>query len=150
MSSHRPFHLGISSKYYNTADFAQFCDYCITVIHQKNIKTMLYLNTTSNDKTHMYISMLLYVCMHANKARRCYDCTQAEAGDLSPIVRHGWGSQIYNRVCDAFSAMMLFVGRQEGHLACKKTEWRGYLSGARCRLAYVPADATVTHCLLLQ
>ena len=28
--------------------------------------------------------------------------------------------------------------------------WHGYLSGARCRLAYVPADATATHCLLLQ
>ena len=28
--------------------------------------------------------------------------------------------------------------------------WHGYLSGARCRLAYGPADATVTHCLLLQ
>jgi len=27
---------------------------------------------------------------------------------------------------------------------------RGYLSGARCRLAYGPADATATHCLLLQ
>jgi len=33
---------------------------------------------------------------------------------------------------------MLLVGRQEGHPACKKTEWcwHGYLSGARCRLAY--------------
>jgi len=28
--------------------------------------------------------------------------------------------------------------------------WRGYLSGARCRPAYGPADATATHCLLLQ
>ena len=28
--------------------------------------------------------------------------------------------------------------------------WCGYLSGARCRLAYSPADATATHCLLLQ
>ena len=28
--------------------------------------------------------------------------------------------------------------------------WRSYLSGARCRLAYGPADATATHCLLLQ
>ena len=28
--------------------------------------------------------------------------------------------------------------------------WRGYLSGARCRLAYGPADATATHCLFLQ
>ena len=28
--------------------------------------------------------------------------------------------------------------------------WRGYLSGTGCRLAYGPADATLTHCLLLQ
>jgi len=28
--------------------------------------------------------------------------------------------------------------------------WRGCLSGARCRLAHGPADATATHCLLLQ
>ena len=28
--------------------------------------------------------------------------------------------------------------------------WRGCLSGARCRLEYGPADATATHCLLLQ
>jgi len=26
--------------------------------------------------------------------------------------------------------------------------WHGCLSGARCRLAYGPADATATHCLL--
>jgi len=49
------------------------------------------------------------------------------------------------RIC-AFSALTLLVGRQEGHPACKKLGvvgyWRGYLSGARCRLAYGPADAT--------
>ena len=34
--------------------------------------------------------------------------------------------------------------------ACKKQSG-GVLSGARCRLAYGPADATTaTHCLLLQ
>ena len=27
--------------------------------------------------------------------------------------------------CFAFSALTLLVGRQEGHLACKKTEWWG-------------------------
>ena len=45
---------------------------------------------------------------------------------------------------------MLLAGRQEGHPACKKLVvgcWRGYLSGARCRLAYGPADATATHCM---
>ena len=50
----------------------------------------------------------------------------------------------------AFSALTLLVGRQEGHPACKELRvvgyWHGYLSGARCRLAYVPADATATHC----
>jgi len=53
----------------------------------------------------------------------------------------------------AFSALTLLVGRQEGHPACKNWVvgcWRGYLSGERCRLAYGPADATDTHCLLLQ
>jgi len=46
----------------------------------------------------------------------------------------------------AFSALTLLVGRQEGHPACIK------LSGGvlMCRLAYGPADATATHCLLLQ
>ena len=53
----------------------------------------------------------------------------------------------------AFSALTLLVGQQEGHPACKNWVvgcWRGYLTGARCRLAYGPADATATHCLLLQ
>jgi len=53
----------------------------------------------------------------------------------------------------AFSAVTLLVGRQEGHPACKKRVvgyWHGYLSGARCRLAYGPADVTATHRLLLQ
>jgi len=55
------------------------------------------------------------------------------------------------RTSFAFSALTLLVGQQEGHLACKKLSG-GVLawSGAQCRLAYGPADATATHCLLLQ
>jgi len=54
----------------------------------------------------------------------------------------------------AFSALMLLVGRQEGHPACKKLSvgvlaWL-FVCGVRCRLAYGPADATATHCLSLQ
>jgi len=45
-----------------------------------------------------------------------------------------------------FSALTLLVGRQEG-LSGGLLAW---LSGARCRLAYGSADATATHCLLLQ
>jgi len=50
----------------------------------------------------------------------------------------------------AVSALTLLVGQQEGHPACKKLSGGVlvWLSGARCRLAYGPADAT--HCLLLQ
>ena len=49
----------------------------------------------------------------------------------------------------AFSALMLLVGRQEGHPACKKYGvmrcWHGYLSRARCKwFAYGSADATAT------
>jgi len=53
----------------------------------------------------------------------------------------------------SFSALMLLVAWQEGHLTCKNWVvgcWRGYLSGARCRFAYGPDDATATHYLLLQ
>jgi len=53
----------------------------------------------------------------------------------------------------AFNALMLLVGRQEGHPACKTTQWWDagmVVSGSKCRFAYVPADATATHYLLLQ
>jgi len=52
----------------------------------------------------------------------------------------------------AFSALTLLVRQQEGHPACKNGVvgcWLGYLSGARFRLAYSPADVTATHRLLL-
>jgi len=50
-------------------------------------------------------------------------------------------------LANAFSALMLFAERQEGHPACKNwvvRYWHG-LSGTRCRwFAYGPADATAT------
>jgi len=53
----------------------------------------------------------------------------------------------------AASALTLLVGWQEGHLACKKLSG-GVLARlsvwSESRLAYGPADATATHCLLLQ
>jgi len=66
-----------------------------------------------------------------------------------------WGNFPSFPISFAFSALMPLVGRQEAHPACKKLSggvlvWLSYLSEARCRLAYGPADATATHCLLLQ
>jgi len=57
-------------------------------------------------------------------------------------------------VAIAFSALMLLVGWQEGHPACKKLSG-GYVLAwlsvwSEVQLAYGPADATATHCLLLQ
>jgi len=51
----------------------------------------------------------------------------------------------------AISALTLLVGRQEGHPACKKLSG-GVLAWlfVWSRLACGPADATATHCLLLQ
>jgi len=46
-----------------------------------------------------------------------------------------------------------WLGGRKGILPVKNWVvgcWRGYLSGARCRLKNSPADATATHCLLLQ
>jgi len=58
-------------------------------------------------------------------------------------------------VLEAFSALTLLVGWQEGHPACKKLSggmlaWHGYLTGVLCKLAYGPVDATATYCFLLQ
>jgi len=52
----------------------------------------------------------------------------------------------------AFSALTLLVGQQEGHPARKKVERWGmaWLSvWSEMQIAYGPADATATHCLLL-
>jgi len=53
----------------------------------------------------------------------------------------------------AFSALMLLVGWQEGHPACKILEWwvLAWLSvWGQVRFAYGSADTTATHYLLLQ
>ena len=61
--------------------------------------------------------------------------------------------QVSNRSRFAFSALTLLVGRQEGHPACKKTERCGagvVICLERGADLHGPADATATHCLLLQ
>ena len=55
----------------------------------------------------------------------------------------------------AFCALTLLVGRQEGHPACKKLSgevqaWLSVWSEMQTYGPYGPADATSTHCLLLQ
>jgi len=61
-----------------------------------------------------------------------------------------WLNVLGPKMIYAISVSTLLVGRQEGHPACKKwvvRRWCGYLSGARCRLAYaqlMPLPLTVS------
>jgi len=53
----------------------------------------------------------------------------------------------------AFSALTLLLGGRKGIQPVKILVvgfLHSYLSGARCRFAYGPADSAATHCLLLQ
>jgi len=71
--------------------------------------------------------------------------------------------QLYTLLCFLFHYYSVFIARTAvlcfqcfdavgwaagRALACKKLSG-GALAGARCRLAYGPADATATHCHLL-
>jgi len=76
-------------------------------------------------------------------------------GTLHPPTAHGpvlLYSLTFHRLY-AFSALTVLFGRQEGHQACKKLSgvvlvWLSVWS--EVQTAYGPADATATHCLLLQ
>jgi len=54
-----------------------------------------------------------------------------------------------NYIFVAFNALMLLVVQPEGHPACKKLRWGAGVVICLERGAG-PADATATHCLLLQ
>ena len=56
---------------------------------------------------------------------------------------------VFYTVFSSFSVLTQLVGCQEGQPVCKKLSG-GVLAWLRYRLAYGPADATATHCLLLQ
>jgi len=66
------------------------------------------------------------------------------------------GQRAVKRVCVCVVPSVLWccwLGGRKGIRPVKNWVvgcWRGYLSGARSRLAYSPSDATATHCLLLQ
>ena len=107
-------------------------------------------NATVNKqsvKTNINRGLILHKTYTAAIVRSIHSC-------LLVATSGKWYSNKWRRWQSiAFSALTLLVGQQEKHPACKNWVvgcWRGYLSGARCRHAYSPADATATHCLLLQ
>ena len=94
-----------------------------------------------------YLRSPLQVVLFVLTGNWC-SCVTVRGGVLWKTWSSAWISfmalcVLYN---NAFSALTLLVGRQEGHPACKNWVvrcWHGYLSGARCKwFAYGPADAT--------
>jgi len=70
----------------------------------------------------------------------------------SSLDRSSWAQIAMDRLFCLTRSILgsMLVGRQEGHPACTNCVMGcSWLSGARCRFAYGPADATATHCLLL-
>ena len=69
-----------------------------------------------------------------------------------PVDR--WGGQKQNRLLQISSVLWrCWLGGRKGIRLVRNWVvgcWHGYLSAARCRLAYGPADTTATYCLLLQ
>ena len=90
---------------------------------------------------------------HSQTTNSSMDCTACTICKYLQIRVHIHQKFIYLQIRNAFSALTPLAWRQKGHPACKNWVvgcWHGNLSGARCRLAYGPADATATHCLLFQ
>jgi len=81
---------------------------------------------------------------------------QARVPALCQLYQHTFVPYFSFRFCPdhpgAFSALTLLVGRQEGHLACKKLLSGGVLAwlSVWSKIETGPADATATDCLLLQ
>jgi len=70
-----------------------------------------------------------------------------------PCTLHAVNVNVLMLIIARLNAFTLLVGWQEGIRPVKNWVvggWCGYLSGMRCRFEYGLADATATHCLLLQ
>jgi len=99
---------------------------------------------------------LLRICTSCTRhyaAKICCSCQVERRHKIAIMLSPTQPSILWTLYGSTFSALTLLVGRQERHPACKNRVvgcWCGCLPGARCRLAYGPADATATHCLLLQ
>ena len=124
------------------------CSTCLHVIFRQNLGRNLKAKFEFHMYTvHLYFSVITFPLCCDKKIVSCSFATVVAFVTIAVTV-----AVCFTVVPVAFSALTLLVGRQEGHPACKRTVgcWCGCLSGARCRLAYGPANATATHCLLLQ
>ena len=153
-------HQHLTSLYISSQHKLIFMHYSLYNVKASKIDLLCWKNSMTKVKFQEYCKNSTRFAGFPDKWKHCHSWllsfNQIINTKLTAIstlaVKNFWAST--NDTTVAFSALTLLVGWQEGHPACKKNWavgcWCGYLSGARCRLAYGPADATATHCLLLQ
>jgi len=115
-----------------------FQSHCVILLQpfvQHSLSTVPRHNTASHE-TQAEIHNIHRQPQYQSMACRCW----WQVDHLHAV----WNSQTFSVL------WRCWLGGRKGIWPVKNGCWHGYLFGARCRLAYGPADAIATHCLLLQ
>jgi len=146
---HRPSMLCICSAelYYKSTVF------CVACVHIVQVESL------NGDWTIFDESCIFLTCIIASSVMSLLSIwSDGPALSVQRCVRINWiflddckVTKWFLMQCKWF-VYVLFMPSVLWHcwLGSSKAIRCGYLFGARCRLAYRPADATATHCLLLQ
>ena len=102
---------------------------CDGIINLYFLLLCIFSSTTKENRLHMHCSISLGMWPVCGVTQ----ISDAWTHLLSFVEQHSYPLALYLCLCSngyflgisAFSALMLLVGRQEGHPACKKTEWWG-------------------------
>jgi len=139
------------SRSFNSCIFSCFCIHCLPRLYDPTLACGYDACLPSSFLLLTFmclrVSILLWHCMPSSQLLFDVACelffVRSCGGHVDGVLLIWWYAATL-----AFSALMLLVGRQEGHPACKNwvvRYWCGYLSGARCKwFAYGPADAPAT------
>jgi len=102
-------------------------------------------------------STAMLICLQSLQRRATWtasttDSWQSKCSTMTSlyVVVTTWAPAIFTYLYSVLWRCWLGGGKASGLLKKMLGCWHGYLSGARCRLADSAADASATHCLLLQ
>ena len=105
-------------------------------------------------------AIILMIIVTIRRIRACHNMAIATQARKQPQHQKQYRQKVvvkvfWDKVVSSLPSVLwcCWLGGRKGIQPVKNWVvgcWHGYLSGARCRLAYGPDDATATHCLLLQ
>jgi len=138
-------------------NFATASRWCIGEVNKTRWRSSLQITPTVVERI---FSLNLYGRAHRGWMRKVYyTCTLVDSNRLTPLRRFVLDLlyKLFLRCCTVIALPSVlwrcWLGGRKSIGTVKNWVvgwWRDYLSGTRCRLAYGPAVATATHCLLLQ